>query len=85
MIYQGVDESTFDNIAHVKKAKEAWEIQLHKSFQGVDKEKEEPLQVLRDEFKNFERRSSENIGENVMHLKMGAKDMKRNDERLDSD
>ena len=26
LIYQGVDEFTFDNIAHVKKAKDAWEI-----------------------------------------------------------
>ena len=26
MIYQGVDDNTFDNIAHVKKAKDTWEI-----------------------------------------------------------
>ncbi|XP_017250565.1 uncharacterized protein LOC108221179 [Daucus carota subsp. sativus] len=84
MIYQGVDESTFDNIAHEKKAKDAWEI-LQKSFQGVDKEKEVEPQVLHGEFENMKMKIFENIEENVMRLKTVTKEIKRNDERLDSE
>ena len=82
MIYQGVDELTFDNIAHEKKAKDAWEI-LQKSFQGVDKEEEVEPQVLHGEFKNMKMKNSENIEENVTRLKTVTNEMKRNGESLD--
>ena len=82
MIYQGVDESTFDNIAHEKKAKDAWEI-LQKSFQGVDKEEEVEPQVLHGEFENMKMKNSENIEENVMRLKTVTSEIKGNGESLD--
>ena len=84
LIYHGVDEFTFDNIAHVKKAKDAWEI-LQKSFQGVNKEEEVRHQVLHDKFENINIKKYENIEENVTRLKTVTKEIKRNDERLDSD
>ena len=80
MIYQGVDESTFDNIAHEKKAKNAWEI-LQKSFQGVNKEEEVEPQVLHGEFKNMKMKNSENIEENVTRLKTVTNKMKGNGEK----
>ena len=39
MIYQGVDESTFDNIAHVKKAKDAWKILQNHSRETTKKKR----------------------------------------------
>ena len=83
MIYQGVDESTFDNIAHEKKAKDAWEI-LQKSFQGVDKEEEVEPQVLHDEFENMKMKNSGNIEENVTRLKTVTNKMKGNGKSLDT-
>ncbi|XP_063939708.1 uncharacterized protein LOC108199735 [Daucus carota subsp. sativus] len=82
MIYQGIDESTFDNIAHEKKAKDAWEI-LHKSFQGVDKEEEVEPQVLHGEFENMKMKNSENIEENVTRLKTVTSEIRGNGESLD--
>ncbi|XP_063947409.1 uncharacterized protein LOC135152013 [Daucus carota subsp. sativus] len=83
MIYQGVDESTFDNIAHEKKAKDAWEI-LQKSFHGVDKEEEVEPQVLHDEFENMKMKNSGNIEENVTRLKTVTNKMKGNGKSLDT-
>lgn len=82
MIFQGVDESTFENISNAKPAKEAWEI-LQKSFQGVEKVKKVRLQVLRGEFENIKMTASENIGEYVTHLKTVINEMKRNGKSLD--
>ena len=82
LIYHGVDEFTFDNIAHVKKAKDAWEI-LQKSFQGVNKEEEVEPQVLHGEFENMKMKNSENIEENVMRLKTVTSEIKGNGESLD--
>nr|XP_017217271.1 PREDICTED: uncharacterized protein LOC108194844 [Daucus carota subsp. sativus] len=82
MIYQGVDESTFDNIAHVKKAKDTSEI-LQKLFQGVNKEEEVRPQVLHGVFENMKMENSENIGQNVTRLKTVTCEIKGNGESLD--
>ncbi|KAK2991588.1 hypothetical protein RJ640_000959 [Escallonia rubra] len=82
LIFQGVDESTFEKISDAKTSKEAWEI-LQKSLQGVEKAKKVRLQSLRVEFETLKMLSSENISDYVTRLKTVANEMKRNGETLD--
>ncbi|KAK2979121.1 hypothetical protein RJ640_021124 [Escallonia rubra] len=82
LIFQGVDESTFEKISDAKTSKDAWEI-LHKSLQGVEKAKKVRLQSLRAEFETLKMQSSKNINDYVTRLKTVANEMKRNGETLD--
>ncbi|KAK2989425.1 hypothetical protein RJ640_017680 [Escallonia rubra] len=82
LIFQGVDESTFEKISDARTSKEAWEI-LQKSLQGVEKAKKVRLQSLRAEFETLKMLSSENISDYVTRLKTVADEMKRNGETLD--
>ncbi|KAL6557574.1 hypothetical protein OROMI_017924 [Orobanche minor] len=82
IIYQGVNESTFDEIGGEKTAKEAWEM-LQKSFQEVERVEKVPLQRFHSEFENINIKSSENIDEHVTCLKTVTNEMKILDESLD--
>ncbi|XP_061374280.1 uncharacterized protein LOC133316539 [Gastrolobium bilobum] len=77
LIFQGVDESTFEKISDAKSSNEAWEI-LQKSYQGVDKAKK--VQSLRAEFENLKMQSGEPVTDYVSRVQKVAKEMKRNGE-----
>ncbi|KAK4258396.1 hypothetical protein QN277_007851 [Acacia crassicarpa] len=82
LIFQGVDESTFEKISDAKTSKNAWEI-LQKSCEGVDKAKRVRLQSLRAEFENLKMQNTEPVTDYVSRVQKVAKEMKRNGETLD--
>ena len=82
LIFQDVDESTFEKISDAKTSKNAWEI-LQRSCEGVDKAKRVRLQSLRAEFENLKMQNMEPITDYVSQLQKVAKEMKRNGETLD--
>ncbi|XP_061349454.1 uncharacterized protein LOC133294723 [Gastrolobium bilobum] len=82
LIFQGVDESTFEKISDAKSSKEAWEI-LQKSCQGVDKAKKVRLQSLRAEFENLKMQNAEPVTDYSTREQKVAKEMKRNGDTLD--
>lgn len=82
MIFQGVNESTFEKISDAKTSKIAWEV-LQKSLQGAEKVKKLRLQSLRAEFETLKMKTSENVNDYVTRLKTVAYEMKRNGEALD--
>ncbi|XP_061363230.1 uncharacterized protein LOC133306870 [Gastrolobium bilobum] len=82
LIFEGVDESTFEKISDAKSSKEAWEI-LQKCWQGVDKTKKVRLQSLRAEFENLKMQNAEPVTDYSSRVQKVAKEMKRNGETLD--
>ena len=60
MIYQGMEENSFEKIANATTSKEAWEI-LQNSYKGVEKVKKVRLQMLRKEFEQLEMKEKDLI------------------------
>ena len=52
IIYQGLDEATFEIIASAEKSKDIWEA-LQQKYKGADKIKKIHLQSLRGEFESL--------------------------------
>ncbi|KAG8487883.1 hypothetical protein CXB51_018569 [Gossypium anomalum] len=67
-IFQGVDESTFENISDAKTSNEAWGI-LQKSLQGAKMAKKVRLQTLRAEFETLKMKPSESVDDYVIRVK----------------
>jgi hypothetical protein len=61
LIYQGVEESTFEKISNVQSSKQAWEI-LQKSYQGAERAKKVCLQALRTKFENLKMQATNLLG-----------------------
>ena len=62
LLYQGVNESTFEKIAKAESSKEAWEI-LGIFFKGVDCVKRVRLQTLHAEFEVAHMKDGETISD----------------------
>jgi gag-polypeptide of LTR copia-type len=60
MMYQVVNESSFEKIAGAKTSKEAWKT-LEKTYKGVDRMKQVRLQTLRGEFEILRMKESEGV------------------------
>ncbi|XP_058211523.1 uncharacterized protein LOC131323692 [Rhododendron vialii] len=81
IIYQGLDEATFEIIASAKTSKEIWEM-LQKTYRGADKVKRIHLQTLRGEFESLRMKSSESISEYYARIMVVSNQMRRNGEAL---
>ena len=56
----GLDDTMFEKVSLVTKAKEAWTI-LENNFKGLDKVKKVYLQTLRGEFESLHMKESETV------------------------
>ncbi|MBE2321338.1 retrotransposon gag domain-containing protein, partial [Solirubrobacter sp. CPCC 204708] len=81
ILYQGLDESTFEIIASAKTSNEVWEM-LQKTYKGADKVKSIRLQTLRGEFEFLCMKSSESISEFYTRVMVVANQIRRNGEVL---
>ena len=81
ILYQGLDDTTFEIIASVKSSKEIWEI-LHKTHKGADKVKKIRRQTLRGKFEVLRMKSSESIADYYAWVKTVANQLRRNGEDL---
>ncbi|KAI9191984.1 hypothetical protein LWI28_016424 [Acer negundo] len=82
IIYQGLDEPTFELIASSKSSKEVWDT-LHKTYKGADKVKRIRLQTLRGEFESLRMKSNESITEFYTRVMVVANQLRRNGENLE--
>ncbi|KAK8921190.1 hypothetical protein KSP39_PZI020029 [Platanthera zijinensis] len=82
LLYQGIDEATFEKISDATSSKETWEV-LQCSMQGVDKAKKVKLQSLRAQYKVIKMQVSEKVGDYVTRLRTLTNEMKRNGETID--
>ncbi|KAI9164896.1 hypothetical protein LWI28_004122 [Acer negundo] len=82
IIYQGLDEPTFELMASSKSSKEVWDA-LHKTYKGADKVKMIRLQTLRGEFESLRMKSNESIAEFYTRVMVVANQLRRNGETLE--
>ena len=82
LLYQGVDESTFEKIAEAPSSKKAWET-LSTIFKGVDRVKRVRLQTLRAEFEAAHMKEGESISDYFSRLLVIVNQMKRNGEKIE--
>ncbi|KAA8524585.1 hypothetical protein F0562_011008 [Nyssa sinensis] len=82
LLYQGLDESTFEKVAEAPNSKQAWEI-LATIFQGVDRVKRIRLQNLRGEFEALHMKEGEVVSDYFSWLLVIMNGLKRNGEKID--
>ena len=82
LLYQGVDDSTFEKIAKAKLSIEAWEI-LGIFFKGVDREKRVCLQTLCAEFEAAHMKDGETISNYFSQLLVIVNHLKSNGESIE--
>ena len=82
ILYQGLDESTFENIAEATSSKQAWEI-LSTIFKGVDRVKRVRLQTLRAKFDAIHMKEGECIFYYFSRLLIIVSQLKRNGEKME--
>ena len=82
ILYQGVDETTFEKISAAATSKEAWEI-LKNSHTGVDKAVRVRLQILRAEFEALNMSESESVSDYCTSTIVLVNKMKRLGEEIE--
>ena len=82
LLYQGVNESTFEKIAKAESSKEAWEI-LGIFFKGVDCVKRVRLQTLHAEFEVAHMKDGETISDYFSRLLVIVNRLKSNGESIE--
>ncbi|XP_020266262.1 uncharacterized protein LOC109841727 [Asparagus officinalis] len=81
LIYQCLDEDTFEKVAGAKTTKEAWE-KLRTSYKGADQVKKVHLQTLRGEFA-LQMKEGELVSDYFSRVLTVTNNLKRNGEKLD--
>jgi gag-polypeptide of LTR copia-type len=81
MMYQAVDESSFEKIASANTSKKVWET-LEKAYKGADKVKQVRLQIFRGEFEILRMKESEGVSDYITMVKMMVNQLKRNGEEM---
>jgi len=81
LIYQALDENTFEKVSMAKTSKEAWE-NLQKCFKGVEKVQRIRLQTLRGEFESLQMKDDELISDYFSRVLIIANQIKRCGEEM---
>ncbi|KAJ3707124.1 hypothetical protein LUZ61_010829 [Rhynchospora tenuis] len=81
IIYQAVDESSFEKIAGATSSHEAWNT-LEKAYKGADRVKKVRLQTLRGEFEALKMKETEGVSEYMTRVQTVVNQLKRNGEPL---
>ncbi|GAU10148.1 hypothetical protein TSUD_420080, partial [Trifolium subterraneum] len=82
LIYQGLDDDTFEKVSGAKTAKEAWE-KLQTSYKGADQVKKVCLQTLRKESEALHMKEGELISDYFSRVLTVTNNLKRNGEKYD--
>jgi hypothetical protein len=82
LLYQGLDEPTFEKVAKATTSKQAWEI-LASIFKGDERVRRVRLQTLRGEFKALHMKDGESVFDYFLRLLVIVNGLKRNNEKLD--
>jgi len=83
LLYQGLDESTFERIAEVKTSKEAWE-SLSTIYKGVEWVKQIRLQNLRGDLEVVHMKDDENISNYYSWLIIITNNLRWNWEKMEN-
>lgn len=82
LLYQCIDESTFEKVSSAITSKEAWEI-LRNSHRGIDKMVQVRLQVLRVEFESLNMNENESVSDYFTRTLSIVNQIRRYGENLD--
>ncbi|KAG7593894.1 Reverse transcriptase RNA-dependent DNA polymerase [Arabidopsis thaliana x Arabidopsis arenosa] len=82
LIYQGLDEDTFEKVVEATSAKEAWE-KFRTSYKGADQVKKVRLQTLREEFEAVQMKEGELVSDYFSGVLTVTNNLKRNREKLE--
>ncbi|XP_028065737.1 uncharacterized protein LOC114268722 [Camellia sinensis] len=83
LLYQGIDESSFEKISAATTSKEAWSI-LRISHRGIEKTIRVRLQVLRGEFEMLHMNENESISKYFNRILTIVNQMRRYGEKMES-
>ena len=82
LLYQGLDESTFERVAEATTSKEAWEI-LATIYKGVERVKRIRLQTLRGDLEAGQMKDEEQISDYYSRLLLIVNKIRRNGEKME--
>jgi hypothetical protein len=82
LLYQGLDEPTFEKVAKATTSKQAWEI-LASIFKGDERVRRVRLQTLQGEFEALHMKDGESVSDYFSRLLVIVNGLKRNNEKLD--
>ena len=81
ILYQSVDEDTFETIANAETSKAAWD-KLQSTHRGADRVKKVRLQTLRGEFESLQMKETEVIAEYHTKVMTVVNQLRRNGEEI---